>query len=43
VSEKPGMTMEVGDKNAPINVAGSKAKEEFFTEFFAKRSPVQRP
>jgi para-nitrobenzyl esterase len=34
VSEKPGMTMELGDTNSPIRVAGDKAKEEFFTEFF---------
>lgn len=43
VSEKPGMTMELGDKNAPISIAGDKAKEEFFTKFFLKPAPTQRP
>lgn len=43
VSEKPGMTMELGDKNAPISVAGDKAKEEFFTKFFSKPPPAPRP
>jgi para-nitrobenzyl esterase len=41
VSEKPGMTMELGDTNTPISVAGDKAKEEFFTEFFSH--PRARP
>jgi len=36
VSEKPGMTMELGDTNTPINVAGDKAKEKFFTDFFSQ-------
>jgi para-nitrobenzyl esterase len=40
VSEKPGMTMEVGDTNTPIKVAGDKAKEEFFTEFFSQ-TPIR--
>jgi len=35
--------MELGDKNAPIHVAGDKAKEEFFTEFFSKQQKAQRP
>ena len=43
VSEKPGMTMEVGDTNAPIRIAGDKAKEAFFTEFFSKQRVTQRP
>jgi len=36
VSEKPGMTMELGDTNAPISVAGDKAKQDFFAEFFSQ-------
>jgi len=43
VSEKPGMTMEVGDTTAPIRIAGDKAKEEFFTQYFSKSRPSQRP
>jgi para-nitrobenzyl esterase len=43
VGEKPGMTMELGDKTAPISVAGDKAKEEFFSEFLSKPRPAQRP
>ncbi len=43
VSEKPGMTMEVGDTTAPIRIAGSKAKEEFFTEFFSNPRPAPHP
>jgi carboxylesterase type B len=43
VSEEPGITMEVGDKTEPINLAGDKAKEEFFAEFLSKRQPAQRP
>jgi len=43
VGEKTGMTMELGDKTAPIAVAGDKAKEEFFTAFFLKTQPGQRP
>jgi hypothetical protein len=37
------MTMEVGDTNAPIGIAGDKAKEAFFTEFFSKQRLAQRP
>lgn len=43
VSEKPGMTMELGDKNGPINIAGDKAKEEFFTKFFSRQPSAPRP
>jgi carboxylesterase type B len=43
VSDKPGMTMELGDKTAPIAVAGDKAKEDFFKEFFSKPRPALRP
>jgi para-nitrobenzyl esterase len=42
VGEKPGMTMELGDKTASISVAGDKAKEEFFTEFLSKPRAAQR-
>ncbi len=41
VGEKPGMTMELGDTNTPIKVAGDKAKEEFFTKYFSL--PQARP
>ena len=35
-TEAPGMTMEVGDKNAPIPVAGSKEKQNFFEKYYTK-------
>jgi len=35
--------MEVGDTNAPIRIAGDEAKEQLFTEFFAKQRSTQRP
>lgn len=41
VGEQPGMTMEIGDKNAPIPVAGSPAKLAFFEKYFAR--PVGPP
>jgi para-nitrobenzyl esterase len=43
VSEKPGMTMELGDQTATISVAADKAKQEFFTEFLSKPRLAQRP
>ena len=36
-TEAPGMTMEVGDKNAPIPVAGSKDKFNFFEKYYTKK------
>ena len=36
-AEQPGTTMEVGDKNAPIPVAGSKAKQDFFEKYYTKK------
>jgi len=41
VSEQPGTTMEVGDKTAPIPVAGSPAKLAFFEKFFGRPRPPQ--
>ncbi len=35
VSEKPGFTMEVGDRFAPVAVAGSPAKDKLFEAYFA--------
>jgi para-nitrobenzyl esterase len=40
---KPWMTMELGDKDMPIPVAGDKAKEQFFEEYFSRPHPIQRP
>jgi para-nitrobenzyl esterase len=42
VSEAPGMTMELGDTNKPISIAGNGAKEAFFTEFLSKPRAAQR-
>jgi para-nitrobenzyl esterase len=42
-SEQPGMTMEVGDKYAPIPVAGDKEKQEFFMKYYAEPHPQPRP
>jgi carboxylesterase type B len=41
LSDKPAMTMELGDNNTLINVAGSHAKLEFFTKYFS--TPQARP
>ncbi|HEY1341444.1 MAG TPA: carboxylesterase family protein [Bryobacteraceae bacterium] len=38
VDEQPATTMEVGDRNAPVGVAGDKAKLAFFEKFFVGRS-----
>jgi para-nitrobenzyl esterase len=43
VSEAPGMTMELGDTNKPIPIAGNSAKEAFFKEFLSKPHAAQRP
>ena len=43
VSAAPDMTMELGDKNQSISIAGNRAKEAFFREYFSKPRPVQRP
>ena len=39
VNERPGMTMELGDKAAPIPVAGTKDKLSFYQEYFARTAP----
>lgn len=41
VKEKPGFTMEIGDKFAPIPVAGSDAKMKLFEQYFARPRPPQ--
>jgi para-nitrobenzyl esterase len=43
VSEKPGFTMELGDKAAPIPVAGSKEKQTLFEKYYAKPRPQMGP
>lgn len=43
VSEKPGMTMEVGGNFRPIPAAGSQAKMDFFKKFFARPTPPGAP
>ena len=35
--EKPDFTMEVGDRTAPIPIAGSEAKRQLLEKFFAKQ------
>jgi para-nitrobenzyl esterase len=42
-SEQPGMTMELGDKYAPIPVAGSKEKQAFFEQYYSMPHPQQGP
>jgi para-nitrobenzyl esterase len=42
VSEAPEMTMELGDTNKPIPIAGNGAKESFFTELLSKPRVSQR-
>jgi hypothetical protein len=37
------MTMELGDTNKPIPIAGNSAKEAFFKEFLSKPHAAQRP
>jgi hypothetical protein len=36
VAEQAGITMELGDKNAPVPVAGGQAKLAFFEQYFSK-------
>lgn len=38
--DRPEMTMELGDKNAPIPVAGSKEKLALFQQYFEKPRPA---
>ena len=40
VGKDPAVTMEIGDKNAAIPVAGSAARQAFFEKFFARQQPV---
>ncbi|MGA7234438.1 MAG: carboxylesterase family protein [Bryobacteraceae bacterium] len=42
-AEDPGTTMEIGDKDAPIPVAGSKEKLDFFTTFLMKPRVAAAP
>jgi para-nitrobenzyl esterase len=42
-AEKPGTTMEIGDKNAPIPVAGSKEKLDFMEAFLMKPRAAAAP
>jgi hypothetical protein len=37
------MTMELGDKYAPIPVAGSKEKQAFFEQYYSMPHPQQGP
>jgi carboxylesterase type B len=37
VASDPAMTMEIGETNAPVSVAGSTAKLAFFERFFARQ------
>jgi carboxylesterase type B len=43
VSEEPGTTMELGDTNRLIPIAGSAAKKSFFTELLSKPRVAPRP
>ena len=40
VGKDPAVTMEIGDKNAAIPVAGSAARQAFFEKFFARQQPA---
>ena len=42
-SQKPWMTMELGDMDATIPAAPDKAKEMFFKDYFSKPHPMQWP
>lgn len=42
-TEQPGMTMELGDKDTPIPVAGSKQKQEFLEQYYSKPHPQAGP
>ncbi len=37
IAEKPGFTMEVGDRNSPIPVTGSEGRRQLLEKFFAAR------
>lgn len=41
--EQPGMTMELGDKTAPIPVADSKEKQAFFEHYYSESHAPSRP
>jgi para-nitrobenzyl esterase len=44
VGEKPGLTMELGDKAVAIPVAGSDARLEFWEKYYSRpRPPLPRP
>ena len=44
VSEKPGLTMELGDQTGAIPVAGSDAKLKFWEQYYSKpHPPLPRP
>ncbi len=44
VSEKPGLTMELGDKTTPILVAGNDAKLKFWEKYYSRpHPPLPRP
>jgi len=43
VDEKPGATMELGDKTAVIPVAGDKAKFSFFERYFTQQRTASQP
>jgi carboxylesterase type B len=40
VGKDPAVTMEIGDKNAAVPVAGSAAKQAFFEKYFARQQPA---
>jgi len=40
VGREPAVTMEIGDRNAPIAVAGDAAKLAFFEKYFARQRPA---
>jgi carboxylesterase type B len=44
VSEKPGLTMELGDKTVAIPVAGSDPKLKFWEKYYSRpHPPLPRP
>jgi carboxylesterase type B len=44
VNEKPGFTMELGDKTVAIPVAGSDAKLKFWEKYYSRpHPPLPRP
>ena len=40
VGKDPAVTMEIGDKNTAIPVAGSAPRQAFFEKFFARQQPA---